>query len=194
MSQLLGSHEEESGNAALGVSEAPEGAITRRRFLRWALGSVMGAIAAVMGVFGLPPILAPAFRHLKSSWSPIGRIGVPKAGQSDLMVPGQVVSTTFTRTVTDAFMPPEPQETPVFVVNLGNRQFTVFDVHCTHLGCPVSWDEMTDKFYCPCHGGVYDAHGNVVAGPPPRPLDRYEWKIQNGVLYAGRLYRVNGKS
>jgi Rieske Fe-S protein len=34
----------------------------------------------------------------------------------------------------------------------------------------------------------------VVAGPPPRPLNRYEWKVQDGVLYAGGLYRVKGES
>jgi Rieske Fe-S protein len=190
----VGPSEEGPGSAAPWTTEAPEAAITRRSFLKWGLGSVTGAMAAILAAFGLPPIIAPAFRRLKSPWSPIGKVGEPEAGQPDLTVQGQVVSTTFTRTVTDAFMPPEPQETAVFVVNLGNDQFTVFDGRCTHLGCPVSWDEMTHEFYCPCHGGVYDAQGDVVAGPPPRPLDRYEWKVQGGVLYAGRLYRVKGES
>jgi Rieske Fe-S protein len=168
--------------------------MTRRRFLRWSLGSVTAAIAAVLAAFGLPPIIAPAFRHTKSPWSPIGKVGAPQGGQADLALQGQVVSTTFTRTVTDAFMPPQAQQTAVFVVNLGNDQFAVFDARCTHLGCPLSWNQTTNEFYCPCHGGVFNMQGNVVAGPPPRPLDRYEWKVQDGVLYAGGLYRVKGES
>jgi Rieske Fe-S protein len=177
---LIGPHEEGSSTAAVGAAEtegtaeaarasgAPEGVITRRHFLRWGLGSVTAAIAAVLGAFGLPPIIAPAFRHTKSPWSPIGKVGAPEAGQADLALQGQVVSTTFTRTVADAFMPPQAQQTAVFVVNLGNGQFDVFDARCTHLGCPLSWNQTTNEFYCPCHGGVFNMQGNVVAGPPPR--------------------------
>ncbi len=33
---------------------------------------------------------------------------------------------------------------------------------------------------CPCHGGVYYKDGSVAAGPPPRPLSRYEIRIEGG--------------
>ena len=32
-------------------------------------------------------------------------------------------------------------------------------------------------YSCPCHGGAYDSLGLVTAGPPPRPLDRFDVKI-----------------
>lgn len=153
------------------------------RTLAW----VTAAIAGAMGALALPPLVAPALRKESSQWSPIGKLGVPGPGQPDLATQGKVVATSFTRIVKDAYLPPEPRKTAVFVTNRGNNQFTIFDASCTHLGCPVSWDQMTREFYCPCHGGTYDAQGNVVGGPPPRPLDRYEWKIQNGMLYAGPL-------
>ena len=41
---------------------------------------------------------------------------------------------------------------------------------CTHLGCQVSWNAGREQFLCPCHGGVYNSQGEVVAGPPPEPL------------------------
>lgn len=41
---------------------------------------------------------------------------------------------------------------------------------CTHWGCTVKWDEAANRYKCPCHHGEYDADGNVVLGPPPRPL------------------------
>jgi len=41
---------------------------------------------------------------------------------------------------------------------------------CTHFGCRVRWVEQHGLYHCPCHDGIFDAEGNVVSGPPPRPL------------------------
>lgn len=48
---------------------------------------------------------------------------------------------------------------------------------CTHLGCKVYWEPENNRFFCPCHGGVFDINGNVVSGPPPRPLDNYPVEV-----------------
>lgn len=48
---------------------------------------------------------------------------------------------------------------------------------CAHLGCPVAYSEGGDSYSCPCHGGSYDSQGRVIAGPPPRPLDRFDVKL-----------------
>jgi Rieske Fe-S protein len=53
---------------------------------------------------------------------------------------------------------------------------------CTHLSCKVHWDETQAAFVCPCHDAEFDARGHVVSGPPPRPLDRFEAKIENDQL------------
>src|SRR2546427_8826013 len=44
---------------------------------------------------------------------------------------------------------------------------------CTHLGCNFDWSPEEKLFACPCHGGRFDRTGRNVAGPPPRPLDRF---------------------
>lgn len=54
---------------------------------------------------------------------------------------------------------------------------------CSHLGCSVKWDAEGKKFRCPCHGGVYDEDGNVVSGPPPRPLTRLDVKIEDDICF-----------
>jgi len=47
---------------------------------------------------------------------------------------------------------------------------------------------------CPCHGGVYDFRGLRVAGPPPRPLDRFATRIRrDGVVELGPRYSVNAQ-
>lgn len=60
-----------------------------------------------------------------------------------------------------------------------------FSSVCTHLGCLVSWDNNKKQFLCPCHGGKYDIAGNVIAGPPPKPLTRLPLEIKEGKVYVG---------
>ncbi len=54
---------------------------------------------------------------------------------------------------------------------------------CTHLGCHVHWEPEHPRFYCPCHDAVFDVDGNVVSGPPPRPLARYDVEEESGAIY-----------
>jgi Rieske Fe-S protein len=65
----------------------------------------------------------------------------------------------------------------VFLVWDGDQNVRAFSATCTHLGCQVRWEADAKRFLCPCHGGVYDASGRVVDGPPPRPLDTLEARI-----------------
>ena len=44
---------------------------------------------------------------------------------------------------------------------------------CTHLGCIVQYRPDTREIWCACHDGLYDLHGKVIGGPPPRPLEEY---------------------
>jgi|Deesub1362A_J573_1020465.scaffolds.fasta_scaffold00017_193 Rieske Fe-S protein len=57
---------------------------------------------------------------------------------------------------------------------------------CTHLGCIVS-QELTDDdlMICPCHIGLYDPEtGDVVAGPPPKPLPVITIEERDDGVYA----------
>ena len=67
----------------------------------------------------------------------------------------------------------------VFLVWDGKKEVRAVSATCTHLGCQVHWESKDAKFRCPCHGGVYDATGKVLEGPPPRPLDSLEARIDS---------------
>jgi len=64
---------------------------------------------------------------------------------------------------------------------------------CPHLGCTVQWhpEEQSEdtlasagRFHCPCHGSIYDRHGQIISGPAPRPMDIFKVSLQNGKLVA----------
>jgi menaquinol-cytochrome c reductase iron-sulfur subunit len=59
-------------------------------------------------------------------------------------------------------------------------RFVAFSIYCTHTGCPVTWLEGAQLFYCPCHGGAFSREGEVAAGPPPVPLQRHDVRIRAG--------------
>ncbi len=73
-------------------------------------------------------------------------------------------------------------KTPVFVVHLPDG-YRVFSGICTHLGCIVRWEEEKQRFFCPCHKGIYDKTGKVIGGPPPRPLDQYKVEVDKNLVY-----------
>ncbi|MCK4578317.1 MAG: Rieske (2Fe-2S) protein, partial [Candidatus Marinimicrobia bacterium] len=73
-------------------------------------------------------------------------------------------------------------EKPVFVIHLEGG-FKVLSGVCTHLGCMVRWEESKNRFYYPCHKGVFDRSGQVVSGPPPTPLDEYQVELDGNLVF-----------
>lgn len=55
---------------------------------------------------------------------------------------------------------------------LAGEEIVAVSLVCTHLGCLVDWSAERREFLCPCHRAAFDARGNVLQGPPPRPLAR----------------------
>lgn len=53
---------------------------------------------------------------------------------------------------------------------------------CTHIGCTVKWSESEQRYLCPCHEGKFDAEGNVVTGPPTRPLRPVLVQVEGSVV------------
>ncbi|HWI69110.1 MAG TPA: ubiquinol-cytochrome c reductase iron-sulfur subunit [Nitrospiraceae bacterium] len=58
--------------------------------------------------------------------------------------------------------------------NKKNIPYLAFSGKCPHLGCAYKWRKhkiLGQVFLCPCHLSIYDASGQVLDGPAPRPLD-----------------------
>ncbi len=58
---------------------------------------------------------------------------------------------------------------------------------CTHSEvCHVAWNPDREQLICPCHRGAFDLHGNVLSGPPPRPLPTRDVLVRDGNVYVKR--------
>src|SRR5436190_12125435 len=143
-----------------------------RRHVLGRLSIVLGVIsAAIVGMPMLGFVFGPLFRRIPEVWRTVGQLEQFKVGE----------------TVNVTFLDSSPlpwagvtAHTAAWLRRVSPTEFTAFSVNCTHLGCPVSWRQQASLFFCPCHGGVYNADGTVAGGPPPAPLSTYQVRIQGG--------------
>ena len=78
-------------------------------------------------------------------------------------------------------------EDPAILVRLPGDRLHAMSQKCTHLSCVVYYEADTQQMVCPCHEGVFDARtGDVVSGPPQRPLGRIDVEVRDGVVWALR--------
>jgi menaquinol-cytochrome c reductase iron-sulfur subunit len=149
--------------------------LSRRDFIKMVTGSVGGVIGAVLGLPLIGYLLSPALKmQKKDDWISLGTlekypIGVP--------TPFMYTHTTvngWERTASNY---------GVYVLRKSENELIAFSDVCTHLGCRINWHEDLKEYVCPCHDGHFAIDGKVISGPPPRPLDQYEFKVQDGEVF-----------
>jgi menaquinol-cytochrome c reductase iron-sulfur subunit len=149
----------------------------RRNFMKVAIASIGGLIGAAFGLPAIPYIMGPALQKETDSWIQLGSIS-----KVELNIP-----TLFKKTIeTQTGWISTEEEISVYVLTSNGQDYVVMSNVCTHLGCRVRWIPEEDSFFCPCHNGVFAKDGTVVAGPPPRPLDQFESKVEDGVIFIKR--------
>jgi len=77
------------------------------------------------------------------------------------------------------------EDDPAIGVRLDDGSLVAYSSVCTHLACAVLWIKASGELECPCHDGLFDVRtGEVLAGPPPRPLPRIELEERPDGIYA----------
>lgn len=149
--------------------------VKRRGFLGIATWAIGGLISAGLGIPAVAYIIGPATqRDQEQEWIRLGSTSKVELGTPTLFKAkierqtGWIIN---------------EEELSVYALTDNGRDFIVMSNICTHLGCRVRWISDQEQFFCPCHNAVFDKDGAVVSGPPPRPLDRYEVKVEDGQLY-----------
>lgn len=78
------------------------------------------------------------------------------------------------------FSYPKENDTAILIRSTSGEYYA-YGQKCTHLMCPVYYEKRTDQIECPCHEAGFDLRtGNVLYGPPPRPLDKIEIEVRAG--------------
>jgi len=175
-----------------GIPGAFEGeTVTRRRFMT---GTAHGAGAVAAAAFVLPSIgfaIGPIFKRNVEHWEAVGTVDqfsednytpviftlVPDVGDAGK-------TTAYVRKKNPA-IDTDPYDRDTSYIAISDR--------CAHLGCPVRWVPASERFLCPCHGGVYDLLGRRVSGPPPRPLDRFYTRVNGEAVELGPRFSVNSQ-
>jgi cytochrome b6-f complex iron-sulfur subunit len=135
-----------------------EKGITRRRFFlyAWAI-TIVGLVGESVGIL---------FDFLRPRVEEGNFGGQIAAGKAEDFPVGSV--TTF-------------KQGQFYLAHLEGGFLALYRV-CTHLGCIISWSEEQQRFECPCHAAVFDVKGQVLAGPPPRPMDLFPIEIAEGKI------------
>lgn len=150
---------------------------TRRDFMKVAIAGIGGLISAAFGFPALAYIIGPALKQDSSDWIQLGSVSKVEAGIPTLF---KTILETQTGWIT------AEEEFSAYVLTEDGQNYVVMSNICTHLGCRVRWIAEEQGFFCPCHNGAFSKNGNVTGGPPPRPLDRFESKVENDVLFVKR--------
>ena len=181
-----------------GTPGAYEGeTVTRRRLFT---GGALAAGGIASAAFGLPTLgfaLGPVFEKTEpDSYQDVG----PEADfNSESYVPRLITlvpdigesgkTTVYIRKATPEDRSPSDKGRS----DAELMPYVAISTRCAHLGCPVRYVQASEKFICPCHGGVYGKDGSVDGGPPVRPLDRFYTKAENGRVFIGKRFSVNSK-
>ena len=79
---------------------------------------------------------------------------------------------------------------PAVLLKSNDGEYRAYSRRCSHAGCSVDFDPSSRCLKCPCHQGQFDGRmGQVMFGPPKRPLDEVVLQVRAG----GRVWAV-GKS
>ena len=137
----------------------------RRNVLRWLLG---GGFSASLIYF-----FYPAFKFMSPPNIPEASVNEAAAGKVRDFKPnsGRIVKFG---------------SLPVLLVRTTESEWRAFSAVCTHLNCTVQYQEANRQIWCACHNGLYNLNGQVVSGPPPRPLEEYSVHVRGDEVVIAR--------
>jgi nitrite reductase/ring-hydroxylating ferredoxin subunit len=141
-----------------------EAQVTRREFCNFLGLTSCAFFAGAAGFAGKAAL--DAERH--ETFAPLVIEG------ADTLAPGSALN----------FHYPGPSDSAI-LVRTADGEYHAYGQKCPHLACPVYFEQSRHRLECPCHEGSFDAAtGNVIAGPPPRPLDRIELDVRGDRIWA----------
>ncbi|BDC48838.1 hypothetical protein F183_A11540 [Bryobacterales bacterium F-183] len=154
---------------------------TRRSFSETMIHVFGGLIGLVLSGLGGLYLLTPAKGKKSGGWVEAGDATKLKTGEAEEFV--------FERTRVDGWRVIK-EKTSAWVVKQSEKEVIALAPGCTHLGCAYRYEAAKKNFLCPCHVSEFALDGKVLSGPAPRPLDRFECKVENGRILLGEVKKA----
>ena len=169
--------------------------MTRRKAFTVMAAGLGGAAGAVIVLPAVGFALAPVFDQEPELWEAVGSLDdfVPETYTPRVITIAEGIGEAGKTTVYVRQGNPGLHEQDPKLPEEGPDEYIAISTRCAHLGCPVRFVQAAGNFICPCHGGVYNFEGQVIGGPPVRPLDRFQTRVSNGQVEIGPRYSVTGQ-
>lgn len=140
-----------------------DGYVSRREFFKFLTVASGGLAVASIGL---------------AAWSKLNRnqrtFDPKRIASLDGIAPGTSIQFDYPR-----------KEDLCILIKRKDSSLIAFSQRCTHLSCPVHYQQESEALYCPCHNGAFSAvDGTVLQGPPPRPLPQITLEIRNNEVWA----------
>jgi len=149
--------------------------MSRREFVAIVTAAAGTFMGAVIGIPAIGFMIAPALQKVSADvWIPAGPITNYPVGVPTLFNFNRTKVNGWEKTVNSY---------GVYIVQHEDGSIKALSNKCTHLSCRVNWKQEATAYICPCHDAFFDINGQIIKGPQPRPLDTYETKIENDILF-----------
>ena len=149
----------------------------RRDFFGKALGAFAG-----LGALG-------ALYAAKRTWDPLPSVSAAGFTTVDLSTAEENVLYTEMWRGKPVFVLKVPKSDKAYqdkrLIEVGGDKFFIAIGLCTHLGCIPEYFPDKHIFICACHGGQFDAAGEVLKAPPPSPLVIPPFKVDGKKVVLG---------
>ena len=148
---------------------------TRRAFYQRIIYGLSSLMTATLALPAVGYLFVPSRKRQETGWTDAGPIATLRQN-----APRELV---FQKKRVDGWKISTVRATAWAVKT--EQEIIAFAPQCTHLGCGYHWNEEKSQFLCPCHNSIFSIDGQVVGGPAPRPLDRYEVRVEGERLWLG---------
>jgi Rieske Fe-S protein len=158
------------------TDNSPSRQISRRDFIKVTTAVIGGFITLATSIPVIGYLISPALRENKAiGWIDLGPLEKYPIGATPSFFDFSLTQVNGWERTALSY--------GVFVVRKDDKTVQVISNICTHLGCRVTWHPDIEQYVSPCHDGHFDLTGKNISGPPPRPLDEFTTKIENGNLF-----------
>jgi menaquinol-cytochrome c reductase iron-sulfur subunit len=164
----------------MGAAVTTGNGITRRHFYVGGIYAIWAVITAALGLPARGYLFLPPKIRARQVWTEVGSL-------SNLAV-NSPVEVAFRNNRIDGWKVISEKST-AWVIKHPDSSVVAYGPQCTHLGCAYHWDDSKHEFLCPCHNSIFAMDGKVMSGPAPRPLDRYDVKVEGDKLLVGALHQ-----